>query len=484
MASPRGRWFEPLGAPVALLLFVTLAYFVGRPGWNQNSRLALVRALVDRGTVAIDADAHTTGDRARRAGHAYSDKAPGASLAAVPAYALFDGARRLAGADPPAMTARDALGREIPPGDADAARLPPGATVSFNATHRAALYVCALAAAALPTVAAAWAVAALALLAGANRRDAVGAAVLYVVATPALAYGTNFYGHQLAAGTLAAAAVLVLRRGPRPAAEGLWAGALLGWCVAAEYPTAPAAAALWLYGSHRRGPRFAGAAAATGGLWALGLAAYHTAAFGSPFATGYDAVELPRFAEGMRHRYGLGLPDPSVAFALLFGSYRGLFVAAPVAILAAFGLAVAVARRRAAAVLSAAMFVYFWLLNAGYYMWDGGSAAVGRHMLPGLPFLCVGLGQALARYRGAVLVVGSVSILHATAFATAGPEAPAFGSALYDYALPRLWNAAPRLDTPAGNLGLVLGLPGVVSLAPLGLVWWLRWPRRPAATTR
>src|SRR6266545_3264224 len=56
---------------IAGALFLTYAFFYQAGGWNQNSRFDLVRAVVDRGTPAIDAYEHNTGDKARRAGHTY-----------------------------------------------------------------------------------------------------------------------------------------------------------------------------------------------------------------------------------------------------------------------------------------------------------------------------------------------------------------------------------------------------------------------------
>ncbi|MBP6633988.1 MAG: hypothetical protein KA297_31540, partial [Kofleriaceae bacterium] len=75
------------GAALLTLSLVAYAYFYQAGGWNQNSRFDLTRALVERGTVRIDAYERNTGDESRRAGHMYSDKAPGVSLAAVPAWA-------------------------------------------------------------------------------------------------------------------------------------------------------------------------------------------------------------------------------------------------------------------------------------------------------------------------------------------------------------------------------------------------------------
>src|SRR5438552_3678039 len=74
---------------LALLTFVTYAYFQAGGGWNQNSQFDLTRAIVERHTFVIDAYASNTGDVARSGGHIYSNKSPALSwLAAIP-YALL-----------------------------------------------------------------------------------------------------------------------------------------------------------------------------------------------------------------------------------------------------------------------------------------------------------------------------------------------------------------------------------------------------------
>src|ERR671933_1832665 len=84
---------------IGVLLLGSYAYFYQGGGWNQNSRLDLSRALVERGTLQIDAYADNTGDKAVFDGHAYSDKAPGQALAAVPPVALGVGLLRALGLD-------------------------------------------------------------------------------------------------------------------------------------------------------------------------------------------------------------------------------------------------------------------------------------------------------------------------------------------------------------------------------------------------
>src|SRR6266571_1094699 len=75
---------------LALLTFVTYAYFQAGGGWNQNSQLDLTRAIVERHTFAIDAYARNTGDVSYAGGHIYSNKSPGLSwIAAIPYAALY-----------------------------------------------------------------------------------------------------------------------------------------------------------------------------------------------------------------------------------------------------------------------------------------------------------------------------------------------------------------------------------------------------------
>src|SRR3981081_2901838 len=80
---------------LGVVLFVFFAYFEPYPDANQNSRLGLVRAIVEKRTTAIDEYASNTIDYATFNGHIYSDKAPGLSFAAIPVYAATDALLRL-----------------------------------------------------------------------------------------------------------------------------------------------------------------------------------------------------------------------------------------------------------------------------------------------------------------------------------------------------------------------------------------------------
>ena len=127
--------------PSGLALLFTYAYFVGEPAWNQNSRLALTRALVEQHTTIIDRHHYTTGDKSLRDGHFYCDKAPGASWVAVVPYAAFHLLRRASGGELPRAAVRP-LDPQSPVPEPD--ERGPGDVLVYNLAHRIALYLCAL----------------------------------------------------------------------------------------------------------------------------------------------------------------------------------------------------------------------------------------------------------------------------------------------------------------------------------------------------
>jgi hypothetical protein len=494
-APARGPLLAPLAAhrqrlvPLGVALFATLAYFVGEPAWNQNSRLALTRALVEQHTTIIDRHHYTTGDKSLRDGHFYCDKAPGASWAAIPPYAAFYLVRRATGGELPQAQVRP-LDPQGPVPEPDARG--PGDVLVYNLAHRIALYLCALFTGVLPSMAAAAAVFLLALRQAAGRvRPALAAALAFALATPVFPYATVFYGHALCGALLTWAFALVTLAEPGPGLRraALGAGSLLGAAVITEYPAAVPALVLVGLGAALHGRRFALQAVLAGVPWALALATYHLVAFGHPLRTGYDYVYLEEFAEGMRVRYGIAAPDPRVAWQLLFGSYRGLFYLCPVLAMATWGLAAALRRPgpaapgpaaaapgaqplpRAAIAAAVVIVAYYLLLNAGYYMWDGGAAFGPRHMVPMLGLLALGLVPALLAAPRVFVVLASISALHMLLGAAATPEAPQHGNPLWEHAWPRVSGALPAAPGQATNLGLLLGLPGLASLLPLVAPW-------------
>jgi len=443
--------------PLFLLVFGTYAYFYQAGGWNQNSRFDLTRAVVEQGTLSIDAFQENTGDKALRDGHWYTDKAPGLSLLAVPAYALVHAVRA-------------------------------GAVVAGS-------YLGTVFAVALPSALAALQLFALGRLIGLSAAWAAALTLAYALGTLALPYSTIFYGHQLSAALgLSAFALVWRRRAP------MLAGLLLGLAVAVDYTSVVLVIAVMGYAVVKLRARGVLWLIAGGVPIALALGAYHAAAFGHPLALPYEFVlqEHRRMGWFM----GIAAPDPRVMGALLVGPYRGLFFGSPWLVAGIPGLAV-LARRgfRAEAITCGGIAFAYLLLNAGLVDWHGGWAMGPRYLVPAIPFLAVGaMGlvlawpagtparRMLAGVGGAAVAVSFALMLMGTAVR---PDVPlTIARPFTQFVIPSFWHGRVARSNhaidgegvsgvrAAWNLGHLVGLDRLPTLLPLAAWmaltgWWL-----------
>lgn len=469
METPRAR--RPI--LVFLACLAALAYFQRRP-WNpnENSRLDPVLAAFWHHTLTIDAyhaRAPTlTSDKAVRAGHVFTDKAPGSSVLAALGYAPLHLMERLTG---------------------------------HEASYLWRKWVMTVAAVGVPLAAALTALYALAAPV-AGGWAAAGVVAAGLLATPLLPFGTALFGHALA-GALLFLAFAVVRRaaeraGPIPGRDLVAAGALLGLVAATEFPAVPAALLVGAYGLWRLWRRgelaaarswllpLAGAAPAV-----VGLALWNHACFGSAFSLGYENLASPFYRSFHDHGVvGVGLPRLATLYYLTVHPARGLLWGAPVLLLALPGLW-AMARRpgwRAEAVLCAAVALSFLLVNAGFGMWWGGYAYTARHLVPAVPFLVLPLGFLPRRW---IWIAAPLTILSAVQplaaafgdpFTNDGPLMQILVEAQRRHRLmpwgawtfaEQVWPALTARDAGGGwpgfapNAGRLLGLRGPATLLPL-----------------
>jgi hypothetical protein len=478
-------------AILAIALFISFAYFYEGGGWNQNTRFDLVRAIVENRTLRIDLYHENTGDKAHVGVHYYMDKAPGASLVAVPLVGIVRGVMRLGGAK---LYSRNAI-------------------VLYS-------YVATLAASAVPAVLAALCVFWISRRLGADDGAGAVAAVVCALGTPLWAYATLFYGHALAAGCLAAACLGAIRLGdsvaPRTASlTALMIGVTAGWAVVTEYPAIIPGGVIVLFGlwqTWRRDRSLAmrvsvmmGAGLVFGAIVLLG---YNFLAFGKPLYIGYTSEEG---YEAMRSGvFGVNLPEGHAAYEILFGAYRGLLPLAPVLAIAPIGFYFLLrdSRTRVASAIVAFVALYYFLLTSGYAYWSGGWSYGSRHLGPALPFLSVGLAPIWMRggrvIRAVVLGLALIGIGESLVAVSTTPQPPA---AVERPMAELLWPAFKSGDFPIGwqgyldlrpppeamseleaagvpraawNLGQLAGLKGFASLIPLFGIWlaagvaWMR----------
>jgi len=160
---------------------------------------------------------------------------------------------------------------------------------------------------------------------------------------------------------------------------------------------------------------------------ALALCAYHAAAFGSPLAVANEHQSRLFVSDSAPVLGIFSLPNSKVLLQLLFSSYRGLFPASPVLLLAVAGFALAARRRpvRAELAVCGAIFAAFLLMNASLNGWNGGYAFGPRYLVPALPFLALPLGLAwekLPRVTGFAAVVSFATLLLVTAVLVMVPQ--------------------------------------------------------------
>jgi hypothetical protein len=451
---------------VFLYVFVALGYFLPAPTWSPVSRFMLTRAIVERGTFELGELAEATGDRARVGERYFSDKAPLPSLMAVPAYALVRAWQKAQGRAPQFA----AKGTEEAP----------ARSVRVSPAFRMGLY-----ASSVTTAALSGALLAVALAIALGRRIEARLARLVsvgaVLGTPLVPYGASFFGHTMAAAGLFGAFVLVdpLARPSHERGRLAAAGLLLAGSVGCEYivalPALFVAVSVLVWAQAGQRLRVLAWLALGAAPIVLALGAYHTACFGVPWRTGYDFIVHPAFAPGQSSGFfGITTPRPGVAWALLFGSARGLFVISPVSLVALLaGISAWRRNRDPGLLLGLLCFVVLWLVNASYFRWEGGWATGPRHMVPAFGFLGLGLGYAFVdpRFRLLAAAALGVSVVIIVLTTAVGLEAPPDQHALFDYLLPHVGEGRiPRLPG-ASNLGLLAGLSRRTSLVPM--VLWL-----------
>jgi hypothetical protein len=482
---------------VLAALLITYGYFTPSAQWNENSRYNLTRSLVERGRLNIDPYHENTGDKSYRLGHYYTDKAPGLSFLGVPGYALFFGARRLAGKSVPSQQI------EVWPGEYDPyfRKTARSVRMKYDGSFWRGLYV-----ANLFTNVLLAALAGVMLFGFLMRRSSGNLAVslfgtmAYCLGTLAWPYATLFYGHQVAGSLLLIAFCIIdIAFVSRPAERlGSWfrkpvftnlaLGAIFGLAVAVEYPAAIACALLGAYAVYRneKGRRLRAALwiVVAGLPFAVLLGLYHTVCFGSPFSVGYDHLALETFASGMgQGLYGVTYPRPWVALQILAGNHRGLFYHSPVLVLAIVGVArMWKGSLRLEGILVTSVVVYFVALNSAYYMWDGGAASGPRHCVPMLGFAALAAAAAYPASRsdrwkwarrGCWLLL-VLSVANMLAITAVGPEAPMnIWDPLMEHAWPSLLTGDIAQNVGSTNVGLMFRIPGTASLLPLIAVWGL-----------
>jgi hypothetical protein len=468
-----------------LLIFLTLlvAYLYVLPrwaDWSQNSRLNLVRALVEQQTTSIDSFVTNTGDYALYNGRTYTDKPPGLSFVALPFYAAA-----LPIIDHPRI---QPLLAKAAGGGALSGTLNQSGTGINNDKIRHFVAQALLTAITVAFPAALLGVLLYAALGrlGFGRSIRLLITFAYGLATPAAAYANNFYSHQFVAVLLFGAFfLLLLAKEPTTNARfpALAARASLGWVraflfgllcsyvIISEYPPALIIGAFGLWALVRLRPADL-VTATIGGLPPLVLMGfYNFAAFGTIWPVGYTHSALWQD----QHHTGfmsITYPQLDALWGLTFGSFRGLFIRAPWLLLAIPGFIIwwrNPIQRGLIAICMAAV-VLLTLFYSSSVMWWGGYGIGPRYLVPMLPFLAIPTAFAVrflwkhtaGKIAVAILVTLSTVLTWFETLAGQSFPSDASRSPWSEIVLP-----AWQTGNIARNFGTALGLDGALSIVPL-----------------
>jgi hypothetical protein len=425
-------------------------------------------AIVDRNTLAIDAYYQNTGDYASYNGHIYSDKAPGSSFLAVPAYIAFKilGGRAWV-ESASARLANSAFATTLAP---NGRGLLADSLYYFAALTFVTFFIVAVPSALLGVL--------FFRLLGhfsTNLNHRVLLTLGFGLATPAFAYANNLYSHQIIAFFLFASFYALFRLSREMQAARLSAllfvvGLAFGWALLTEYPSALVVAALFLYGCYKvRSPRHL-IWLAVGVLPPLALgAAYNYAIFGTPLPVGY------RYSATWQAEHGTGFigfvyPLPDAFWGITFSLQRGLFFLSPFLLLAIPGFYLWGRSQiyRAEFFVTLWVVVSFLLFISSTINWLGGLAVGPRYLVPMLPFISLPIIFVLdaTRARWQMALIGLLMAISAAivwAQTLGGQLFPQYQpNPLFEYSLPRL-----VMGDIARNAGMLVGLGRWASLVPL-----------------
>jgi hypothetical protein len=439
---------------VAAAYLIVSPYYEAINNPNENVRVWATRAIVEHQVLNIDAVMSEWGyvnDKAKNARHVYSSKAPAVSFAGVPVLFVETELRKLCGWPAPGK-------REV-------------------------TFWLRLVAVKLPMLAFFWL---FARYVERKTRSELARDLLLIalgLGTMLYPYGGLFVGHALAAAAAFAAFILV--DDPRvdvPAdqeSRRIWlriaaAGSLAALAVTLEYQAILVAVTLAVYLIVRR--RRAILPFAVGALPpAAALGAYHTALFGRPWTLPYANIENPVFAQ-TAHKAGfdgLSLPHLEAFPAFLISPAYGLFAFSPVLLLGLGGAIFLVARGpRREAVLTLVIAASMFLFISGMSNWRAGWCVGPRYIASVAPFLLLPIVQLWPRLKKHAVATAAIvgltipSVLLNVVSGALYPHYPEqFDNPVFDLAFP-LVSAG---FTPYG-LGWLLGLRGILAMAPLALV--------------
>lgn len=436
--------------------FFAFAYFNQGGGWNQNSRFAEVRAMVEQGRFAIDdflvyrraekgddlkripvtkAEYTLDGKRYRLSwvdmewnlfpvgdhplepgvekapmvevcssgdigyvpstGHFHPNKPPGASYFALPGYFIIYHVEKAFGIDPDHWWTMD-LNAWLMTVCSVGLMSALGCVIFFRLARD---------------------------FAGGALLPAVLATVAFAFGTTFFPFGTLFFDHNLTAVLALAGFYFLWSARKLPSGQvaksdrlHFLSGLCAGLAVITNYLAGVVVIFLGIYAllavtPGRRNWRGAIAYCLGGFGPFLLFCWYGWVCFGSPLRLNND-YQNPLFKDPNGALGMFAMPNGYVAGLLLFSPFRGIFYLAPVLAMGIYGILVWLREKRFVAEgrLCLAIFAFFFITNTSFNGYHAGFSAGPRYLVPGIPFLALPLVVAFARWRWLTSALALISI--------------------------------------------------------------------------
>ncbi len=378
---------------VFLIVLIAYGYFYTQDDVNSNTRLAMVKAVVEENRFEIDsyqAGILKTDDKSYYAGHYYTDKAIGSSLIGIEFYSLI---YRISGKP----------GNGLP---MDVFK----PLITFFAISLLCAFLAPLLFSFVKQV-------------SNSTRYGLLVTLAICLGTPLYIYSAAYYGHSLVGMFLFVAFVIWFQmkneEGISPLKTFL-SGYLLGYAVITEYPTALIVLIIGLYilfimwKKKKLMDRKLYICLILGAAIPVGVfMLYNHSVYGNPLAIGYaDESSISFRASQNTGLMGIGLPKPGILFYMTFHTTMGIFWQSPILLLAFLGWFAMLRnpQHRPEAIFSFTVILLYFVLLSGYYAWWGGLAFTPRHILPALPFFSIPLAFLPERFRRAAFILALISI--------------------------------------------------------------------------
>jgi len=381
---------------IFLTFFLIYSFFVHWIGYNENSRFALTRAIVDEGRFEIDSFYNQTSDRSFFNGHYYSDKDPGVSFISISTYAVWkfiyfnffskDFIEKHNGSK--AYIIDSKIGTNNIP---IYLYINPGFFV-LSSMVLVTIFTSSLFGALLVVL-----IYKISKYYTKNEKNRLLITFVAGLGTLIFPYSIDFLEHITATFFAFFGFYLLFKIKQEKIKNNSYfilAGLFLGYAITCSAVLALIALGCLVYlFSFNRGKLFYFLIGELVGI--LPFLFYNYLIFQTPFTLPRYHLDPKIWPEFYIH--GLDFPNPFIILRLLIYPYKGLLFYCPILLLSFIGIWYMYKKFKAESILIIFVFLAFLILNSSWWQWWGGASFGPRHLTPVIPFLLIPLIYFLER---------------------------------------------------------------------------------------